>query len=188
MKRALQIFGLVFVVMWIALPAGAQPPNYNTSLGSPTGGAIHPPTGFPFPVPPLDPRVRWTDSWLCRAAGPAEVVGFRVLCAGATFLDFHVADCCIPGDHWQYKGKAWDVNPNTGVTTAPGPAGVYSVPGRTYNYGGTPVNPGGLDAYVECSYLNGVNVFPADSFAFFSSDGACVVMPDPVVRRIDRAP
>jgi len=72
--------------------------------------------------------------------------------------------------------------------TAPGPVPVFSVPGRAYNYGGTPNNPGGLDAYVECSYLNGVNVFLADSFVFFSSDGACVVTPDPVVRRIDRTP
>jgi hypothetical protein len=33
-----------------------------------------------------------------------------------------------------------------------------------------------------------VNVFLADSFVFFTSDGLCTVTPDPVVRRIDRTP
>src|SRR6476469_138445 len=174
MKRALLILGLVFVATWSVLPAGAQtpPPNTNPGFGPTTGSGFRPsPTGFPFPPPPPpDPRIAWKEMWVCRTAGPAEVVGFRVQCTNATFLDFHIADCCIPGDHWQLKGKAWDVNPNTGVTTAPGPVPVFSVPGRAYNYGGTPNNPGGLDAYVECSYLNGVNVFLADSFVFFSSD------------------
>jgi len=190
MKRALLILGLVFVALWSALPVGAQSTgNLNPSVGPFSGGGIHPPTGFPFPIPPtLDPKIVWKDQWLCRSAGPAEVVGFRVQCTNATFLDFHIADCCIPGDHWQLKGKVWDVNPNTGVTTSPGPVPVYSVPGRDFNYGGTGINPGGLDAYVECSYLNGVNIFLADSYVFFSSDGNCFVTPDPVVRRIDRTP
>lgn len=183
--------------------AAAQQSNYETSIATPAGsspasGAIHldgfppgagidagirPPAGFPFPGTALDPRVVWKDNWICRAFGPAEVTGFHVVCPGSTFLDFHVADCCIPGDHWQLKGKAWDTRPNTGVTTAPGPVPVFSVPGRVYNY-----VFGGLDAYVECSYQHGVNVFPADSFLIFSSDGACVVTPDPGVRRIDRTP
>ncbi|HSS78366.1 MAG TPA: hypothetical protein VLV54_16680 [Thermoanaerobaculia bacterium] len=188
MKRVVLVLSLVFVVMaGIALPAGAQAPNTNVGFGPTTGGGFRPSVpGFPFPPPPpLDPRVIWKDQWVCRAAGPAEVVGFRVQCAAATFLDFHIADCCIPGDHWQLKGKAWDTNPNTAVTTAPGPANLFGVPGRVYNYiaGG-----GGLDTYVECSYLHGVNVFLADSFLFFSSDGNCAVTPDPVVRRIDRTP
>ena len=33
------------------------------------------------------------------------MVNFQVECSGATFLDFYIADCCIPGDHWQLKGK-----------------------------------------------------------------------------------
>jgi hypothetical protein len=185
-KRALQVLSLVLAVLWMALPAMGATPNVTSSATAATGGGGFPPAaGVVFPAPPLDPTVAWKDAWICRAAGPAEVVGFRVQCAGATFLDFHIADCCIPGDHWQLKGKAWDNNPNTGVTTAPGPANLYSVAGRAYNYvagGGT------LDAYVECSYLHGVNVFLADSFVVFSSDGNCVVTPDPVVRRIDRTP
>ena len=188
-KRVLQVLSLVFVLVWMALPAGAQTTNITASATSTRGsGGFPPSTDVAVPGPTLDPKAEWKDAWICRSAGPAEVVGFRVQCVNATFLDFHIADCCIPGDHWQLKGKAWDANPNTGVTTAPGPAGLYSVAGRAHNYGGTAANPGGLDAYVECSYLNGVNVFLADSFVVFSSDGNCVVTPDPVVRRIDRAP
>ncbi len=190
MKRCLVLSLVVLVASVVALPVGAQPPppNNNPGFGPATGSGFRPSaTGFPFPPPPpFDPRVAWKEMWVCRAAGPAEVVGFRVQCPMSTFLDFHIADCCIPGDHWQLKGKAWDNNPNTGVTTAPGPANIFGVPGRAYNY--APAGGGVLDAYVECSYLNGVNVFLADSFVFFSSDGACAVTPDPVVRRIDRTP
>ena len=149
--------------------------------------AVPPPSGLFFPMPPLDPRAVWSSRWLCRNASPAEVTGFRVRCGNATFLDFHIADCCLAGDHWQLKGKAWDANPNTAVTTSPGPVPAYSVPGRVYRYGGTPFNPG-VDAYVECSYLHGVNVFLADSYVVFSSDGACTVTPDAGIRRIDRTP
>jgi hypothetical protein len=200
-KREMWILGLALVtVLLVGIPAWAQEApasNYITSIpstapvskaagGVETKDAILPP--FAIPAPPFDPAIAWREGWLCRSAGPAEVQGFRVQCNNATFLDFHIADCCLPGDHWQLKGKAWDVNPNTGVTTSPGPVPVFSVPGRAYNYGGTGWNPGGLDAYVECTYLNGVNVFLADSFVWFSSDGNCVVTPDPVVQRIDRAP
>lgn len=201
MKRAIWIFGLALVAgLLVGAPAGAQADRTNhvveaTSTSTPvseavvgdqTKAAILPP--FAIPQTPLNPGVVWKQDWICRSAGPAEVQGFRVQCANSTFLDFHIADCCLPGDHWQLKGKAWDVNPNTGVTTSPGPANAYGLAGRVYNYGGTGWNPGGLDAYVECTYLNGVNVFLADSFVIFSSDGNCVVTPDPVRQRIDRAP
>ena len=51
-----------------------------------------------------------------------EVVNFRVQCEAATYVDFSVKDCCMPGDHWQLKGKVWDTFPNTAVTTSPGDA------------------------------------------------------------------
>jgi hypothetical protein len=206
LKKLVAVLSLTIgIAALLVVPAAAQTSNYETSIATPSGsiqafgsGAIHsdgplpgagvdvgirPPTGFPFPGTALDARIVWKDNWICRAFGPAEVTGFHVVCGASTFLDFHVADCCIPGDHWQLKGKAWDTRPNTGVTTAPGPVPVFSVPGRVYNY-----VAGGLDAYVECSYQHGVNVFPADSFVIFSSDGACTVTPDPAVRRIDRTP
>jgi hypothetical protein len=196
------LFAILVLALLVAAPLAAQDrTNYLPDVKSQSSGAGRldetatsgtklavPLGGFPIPIPPLDPKAAWKEAWICRNAGPAEVTGFRVQCVNANFLDFHIADCCLPGDHWQLKGKAWDANPNTAVTTSPGPANAYGRAGRAYNYGGTGFNPGGLDAYVECSYLNGVNVFLADSFVVFSSDGNCVVTPDPPVQRIDRAP
>lgn len=182
-------------------PAMAQPPdptasrNYvkdahaATKAPALTEKAAYGPNLFVIPYPPLDPAVVWREQWICESAGPAEVQGFRVQCFGATFLDSHIADCCLDGDHWQLKSKAWDANPNTAVTTSPGPANAWSVPGRTYNYGGSlPWAPGLIDVYHECTYLHGVNVFLAGSFIAFSSDGNCVVTPDVARSRIDRSP
>ena len=142
----------------------------------------------PSPRPAAAVTVKYEEKASCNLNGPQEIQGYHLVCAGATYLDFSIADCCIPGDHWQLKGKAWDVNPNTAVTTAPGGQDVLGVVGRVYNYGGTANNLGGLDVYVECSYLNGVNVFPAGSTVVFTSDGACTLNADPIVPRIDRAP
>ena len=208
-SRSLSFILLALAVL-VALPVAAQvtQPNYVVEVASPTSQAttasgavsLDPnesgdstklainPAGFPIPMPPFDPRTNWRQGWICRNAGPWEVTGFRITCNLGTFLDFHVADCCVPGDHWQLKGKAWDANPNTGVTTAPGPANLFGVAGRVFNYGGPPTNRN-LTAYVECSYLHGVNLFLADSFVWFSSDAAnCNVAPDPPVNRIDRTP
>ena len=68
-------------------------------------------------------------------------------------LPFQIADYCVPQDHWQLKGKAWDVAPQTAVTTSPGPRNQYGVPARVYNYGGTANNPRTLDTLIECSYV-----------------------------------
>jgi hypothetical protein len=170
---------LLALALLPALPAGAQTTKGNTPSAT---------DARPTPGPSAAVDVKYEEKAFCSLNGPQEVQGFHVVCAGATYLDFSIADCCIPGDHWQLKGKAWDVNPNTAVTTAPGGANVLGVVGRVYNYSGTPSNPGGLDAYVECSYLNGVNVFPAGSTVLFSSDGACTLTTVANVQRIDRAP
>ena len=193
-------FFLALVLLAAAMPLGAQTSENHVSEiqeGSEdlmlessqldSKAAIGPFVGFIAP-PPLDPRVIWQQTWICRSGGPAEVQGFQVVCNGATFLDFHIADCCIPGDHWQLKGKVWDTHPNTAVTTSPGPANAWGVPGRAYNNGGTIFNPGNLNSYVQCTMNDGVNVFLADSFVSFSSDGNCAVTPDAMRRRIDRTP
>lgn len=130
----------------------------------------------------------WKQQLSCTANSPADVTGYRVVCSQATFLDFQIADCCIPGDHWQLKGKAWDLYPNTTVTTSPGPASIYGLPARVYNYGGTTNNSKGLDVYLECTYLHGVNQFSAGASILVSSDGPCTVTPDPNRRWIDRTP
>jgi hypothetical protein len=182
MNRAVRAVPVLLALALLpALPAGAQ-----VSKGNNTSG---PTEVKPTPRPPSAATVKYEEKAFCNLNGPQEVQGYHLVCTGATFLDFSIADCCLPGDHWQLKGKAWDVNPNTAVTTAPGGQDVLGVVGRIYNYGGTGNNPGGLDAYVECSYLNGVNVFPAGSTVLFSSDGACtLVSVDPIVPRIDRTP
>lgn len=141
---------------------------------------------------PLVPIKGWRQEVACLANSPADVTGYYVECNNATYLDFQISDCCMASDHWQLKGKSWDKYPNTAVTTSPdlpSPGAVlYGLPARIYNYGGTMARPRRLDAYVECSYLNGVNVFSAGSFVLLSSDGSCTVTPDPAVRRIDRTP
>src|ERR1044072_3059461 len=133
---------------------------------------------------------KWREEQTCVLNGPAEIVGFRVQCTGASLLHFQVFDCCIPHDHCQPRRRSWNKPPRRAVAPPPALVGgvLYGLPARIYNYGGTPENPKALDAYVECSYLNGVNLFAAGSFVLFSSGGACTVTPDPAVRRIDRAP
>jgi len=137
------------------------------------------------PTPTLDPAVKFVEVWSCDLFGPAEVQGYRLVCPNGTFLDFYISDGFIKGDHWELKGKNWDSFPNSAVTTAPGPVILFGQPGRVYTYGG----PSPLDAYVECTYIHGINIFPASSFIIFASDAAaCAVTPDPVRSRINRTP
>jgi hypothetical protein len=142
--------------------------------------------------PPLaeevDAKAIWRQPVNCSLGRPSDVQGYDVRCTNASFLDARIADCCIAGDHFQVKVKNWDRAPNTAVTTSPGPAGAFGVPARVYNYGGTPQNPRNLHAYVECTYLHGVDIFGAGSTIDLSSDGNCVVTPDPRRSRIDRSP
>lgn len=137
---------------------------------------------------PVDDKAIWRQSVDCTLFRPSEVQGYDIQCFNASFLDARHADCCIPGDHFQSKLKNWDNAPNTAVTTSPGPAGLFGVPARVYNYGGTPQNPRHFHAYLECTYIHGVDVFPAGSTIDLSSDGNCTVTPDPVRSRIDRSP
>ena len=123
----------------------------------------------------LFPRARWRETVTCNVDRASEIQRFAVQCTGATRLDAQVADCCIDGDHWETKVKAWDRAPNTAVTTAPGTANQFGVSSRVYNYGGTPENPGHISALVDCSYIHGVDVFPAGAFIALSSDGSCSV-------------
>ncbi len=137
----------------------------------------------------LDEKTRFKKVAPCTLNGPAEVQGFRVQCQNATYLDFRISDGFIPGDHWSLKGKNWDKAPNTAVTTSPGKVIQYGVPARVYNYGGTPQNPGNLDAYVQCSYLHGVDIFGASSLVLFSSDASnCSITTNPKRSKIDRTP
>ncbi len=125
----------------------------------------------------------------CGLNSPAEVQGYRVQCKSASYIDFSISDCCIPGDHWQLKGKNWDSAPNTAVTTSPGPVIRFGTPARVYNYGGTPQNPKNMDTYLQCSMLHGVDVFGAGAYINIVSDATnCTVTPSVKRSRIDRTP
>jgi len=136
----------------------------------------------------LYPRARWRQTVTCNLDRPSEVQRFAVQCTGATRLDAQVADCCMDGDHWETKVKAWDKSPNTAVTTSPGPANMFGVSTRVYNYGGTPQSPGHISALVDCSYIHGIDVFPAGSFIALSSDGSCSVTDLGTQDAINRTP
>lgn len=159
---------------------------------APTTGQSNSATPEERDNPPLaqeiDAKAIWRQSMDCTLFRPSEVQGYDIRCTNAGFLDARIADCCIAGDHFQVKVKNWDRAPNTAVTTSPGPAGAFGVPARVYNYGGTPQNPGNLHAYVQCTYLHGVDVFGAGSTIDLSSDGNCVVTADVPRSRIDRSP
>jgi len=175
---------LVLMVLGAAMPSAGAAGNSRFTTGtagpSPSASQVTPPA----PLPPFDPKTQFVDGWTCDIFGPAEVQGYRVVCPGGSFLDFFMSDGFIPGDHWELKGKNWDLFPNSAVTTSPGPVIQYGVPGRVYTYGANP-----LDAYIECSYIHGVNIFPASGFIIFASDaGNCTVTPDPVRSRINRTP
>lgn len=201
---ALAVFALAAVVVFVFPPQAEaqgdrQPPAQAPSVAARPGNVPARPRTpndlkaarverVPGVFDPVAPIARWRQELTCIADSPADVAGYRIVCSQASFLDFQIADCCIPGDHWQAKGKAWDLYPNTAVTTSPGPDSVYGLPARVYNYGGTTNNPKGLDVYLECTYLDGVNVFGAGAFILVSSDGNCSVTSDPSRRRIDRTP
>lgn len=174
------VLALALAALMVALPVHAAAA---VASNEPTSAEKASP-----PVPTdLEEAILWQQTVTCTTFFPAEIQGYRISCTGGSFLDARIADCCISGDHWQAKIKAWDANPNTAVATSPGPANAFGVPARVFNYGGTPFN-NGIAAYLECSYLHGVNVFAASSFINLSSDGNCTVTADPIRARIDRSP
>lgn len=147
--------------------------------GDPPKSENVPDTLFLMP-PGKQQKVRFT----CELDNPNQIQRYRVTCDNSTFLDVTVEDCCIPGDHFEAKAKAWDTKPNTAVTTSPDDL-APSVGARVYNYIG-----GGddLTAEVDCSYLHGVNVFPAGATMVAASDGVCLVEPIGATEEINRTP
>lgn len=181
-KKSLIAFCIALACLALALPASAQnEPKADDVIPSP------PPDTCSAESRALS-AASWKTQVICSVQGPASVQGYRVRCNNASFLDYQIADCCVAGDHWQLKGKNWDTHPQTAVTTSPGGANAFGLPARLYNFGGTPQNPGNIDAYLECSYLHGVDLFGAGAFIALSSDGNCTVTPDTPRSRIDRTP
>lgn len=129
-----------------------------------------------------------SDIRFCSISAPGQVRRYDVTCPGARRLDVRIADGFIAGDHWEAKVKVWDEKPNTAVTTSPGQSNVLGASARVYKYAGTPFNQD-LRALVECSYIHGINVFPAASFIRFNSDGnACAIVDLGVTSEIKRTP
>ncbi len=124
----------------------------------------------------------------CDLSRPSQIQRYFVVCTpGTTQIEVAIADCCIPGDHWQVKVKAWDASPNTAVQTAP-PNNVFSPPAQVLNYGGTAHNRD-LEALVECSYIDGVDVWPAgSSITVASVGGTCTSTNLGLEDAIDRTP
>jgi hypothetical protein len=183
MIRNIFLFTAIFAILVLASPVlAAEGDDSNEPID--TSGA---------PVPVICSATEAIDLGtdtvvICGIYGPAEVQGYRIRCSNASFVDFSIADCCMPGDHWSLKGKNWDIAPNTSVVTSPGPRDVYGNAGRVYNYGGTAWRPGNMDVYLQCTYLHGVDVFPAGSWVNIRSDGACLISQDVIRSRIDRMP
>ena len=83
---------------------------------------------------------QWSRLDVCDIYAPGRVDRFHITCStGGTYLHFQIADVGIPNDHWQLKGKIWDISPNTAVTTSPGGIFAFSTPGRVYTYASPPV-------------------------------------------------
>ena len=99
---------------------------------------------------------------------PNQVQRYYVECSDATNIRAQIADCCIPGDHFEVTVKTWDPAPNEAVATCPGGAGVYGVPAKAFNYGRTPMR-----ALVEVRYLHGINSFSAGWYLRLLTNGTC---------------
>ena len=173
---------LIPLLCFISAPAFAQAPPAPAPATRPnTPSDDERSRAFAAPVPPQQTKL----SLVCTLQRPSQVQRFFIQCApGTAQLDVAVADCCIPGDHWQVKVKSWDAAPKTAGATAPGPGPVFGVPARVFNYGG----PHELRALIECSYLHGINVFPAGAFITVTSPGACTNTNVGLEDIIDRAP
>jgi hypothetical protein len=121
----------------------------------------------------------------CLIDRPGQVRRFAIHCDNTRQIDVKVADCCIPGDHWQVKVKSWDFKPNTAVATAPGSVDVFSAPARVFSYS----SGRDLRALVECSYLHGVNNFPAEANIVVETHGSdCTAIDVGTTEEIDRSP
>ncbi len=169
MRKLMHTCVLMLLMVFLAsTPALAQ------AGAAPTGESDNAPTDLekaqPPPAADVLPDTRFEQILFCTLDRPSEVQRYNVQCSNARRVDVQIADCCIPGDHWEAKSKAWDRAPNTAVTTSPGGQNVFGLRSRVYNYGGTPQNPRNINVEVDCAYIHGVNVFGAGSFLRITSD------------------
>ncbi|HZH12876.1 MAG TPA: hypothetical protein VE057_00790 [Archangium sp.] len=104
----------------------------------------------------------------CMLDFPGEVKRFAVTCPTTRYIDVKLADCCNAGDHWQVTVKSWDPKPTLAIASSSGANGDFSMPARVYTYSSTR----DMTALVECSYLHGLNFFPAEADILVETPGA----------------
>jgi hypothetical protein len=108
----------------------------------------------------------------CILEKPFQVHRYAVTCPTTRHIDVKIADCCHSGDHWEVTVKTWDPKPNAAVATAPGGEGDFSMPARVFTYSSSR----DMSALVECRYLHGTSMFPADADIVIETNGShCTV-------------
>lgn len=110
----------------------------------------------------------------CMLERPGQVHRYSVLCPTTRYIDVKIADCCQPGDHWEVTAKSWDPKPNMAVASCPGGDGDYSVAARVYSYSSSR----DLQALVECRYMHGTSMFPADADMVIETHGSTCTVED----------
>lgn len=104
----------------------------------------------------------------CMLDFPGQVKRFAVTCPGTRHIDVKLADCCDAGDHWQVTVRSWDPKPNLAIASSSGGNGDFSMPARVFTYS----TSRDMNALIECRYLHGRNIFPAESDILVETPGA----------------
>jgi hypothetical protein len=108
----------------------------------------------------------------CMLDFPSQVRRFAVTCPGTRHIDVKLADCCDAGDHWQVTVRSWDPKPTLAIASTSGGNGDFSMPARVYTYS----TSRDMNALIECGYLHGRNLFPAEADILVETPGApCTV-------------
>jgi hypothetical protein len=103
----------------------------------------------------------------CILDRPSQVQRFGVRCLSTPHLDAKIADCCLAGDHWKVRVRAWDPQPNEAVATSSGQEGDFSMPARVFTYS----TSWDMYAVIECSYQHGTSVFPIEADILVETGG-----------------
>jgi hypothetical protein len=108
----------------------------------------------------------------CMLERPGQVHRYAVTCPATRYIDVKIADCCMPGDHWEVMVKTWDFKPNSAIATSPGGDGDFSTSARVFTYSSSR----DMSALIECRYLHGLSQFPADADLVIETPGSpCTV-------------
>jgi hypothetical protein len=110
----------------------------------------------------------------CMLEKPGQVHRYAVTCPTTRHIDVKIADCCQSGDHWEVTVRTWDPKPNAAVATSSGGDGDFSMPARVFTYSSSR----DMNALVECRYLHGTSMFPADADIVIETTGPTCTVED----------